>query len=397
MAGKPPLLFVSNSGPLPVTDGKRQRTYALLKALELSFDIDFLMLHNEDEFNLTRQSADFERINFIHYTAAPSGNSRLHHKLGFLFFKDQALFDYVKELRRQRSYQFIFSRYLGPVASMPSLCKIVCDIDDDFFEVYKTKIKSERKWLRKLRLIQIFILNVIPYIRAKNKVTHLIHVKGIPNKDELILPNLPFQVLLNAGPIELVPCLSKNILFVGKLSYQPNADGLYWFLKEVWPGVVQMDPDVRLTIISSEKTTHVGLLNCIAAFKNIADAGKVEVLADHYYRHSLVIAPVFYGGGSNIKVAEALLFGRPVFTTTFGAKGYEQPEQLQFVKVSSEPVTMKEAIVSHLNDTHQDVLQEKIFAWAQSTYSISQWQLLLSKFLIGEMENTGTNHWIFKV
>jgi len=106
-----------------------------------------------------------------------------------------------------------------------------------------------------------------------------------------------------------------KVLFVGSY-FPPNIFGVNWFIKNVMPNVKRK---VKLFVVGSGFEAH----QVLNMQENIQMVGKVEHLDDYYYCSDLVIAPIFHGSGMKTKVAEALMFNRPVFGSQEAFEGYD--------------------------------------------------------------------------
>ena len=109
-----------------------------------------------------------------------------------------------------------------------------------------------------------------------------------------------------------------RILFVGAMDYHANIDGAVFFAREAWPRVSARLPDAVFTIVGR---------NPSEAVRTLAKVERVEVtgtVADvrPYYREALVaVVPLREGGGTRLKILEAMAAGVPVVSTTLGAEG----------------------------------------------------------------------------
>lgn len=110
----------------------------------------------------------------------------------------------------------------------------------------------------------------------------------------------------------------REILFVGKLDWYPNRDGLRWFLEKVWPVVSANKPDLKLTIAGSGDGSWISNYLPDASIEFL---GYVESLDALYRRAAVCIVPVFYGSGTRIKVIEAGRFACPCISTALGVEG----------------------------------------------------------------------------
>lgn len=125
---------------------------------------------------------------------------------------------------------------------------------------------------------------------------------------------LPFPVrqgpdtVARGGPVEL--------LFLGRLDWGPNRDGLKWFLKKVWPRVDH--GRFHLRVAGSGDSSW---LKSLLPAKGATFHGFVDDIDELYRRCHAAVVPVFYGSGTRIKVVESYAKGRAVITTELGAQG----------------------------------------------------------------------------
>ncbi len=112
----------------------------------------------------------------------------------------------------------------------------------------------------------------------------------------------------------------QTLLFCGTLSYEPNVDGLLWFVREVWPHVKEMNPAARLSVVGRGAGDDVLSL---ARDPSIVVHRDVPDVRAFYERASIVIVPIRIGGGTRIKILEAAACRRPVVSTSVGAEGLQ--------------------------------------------------------------------------
>jgi glycosyltransferase involved in cell wall biosynthesis len=108
-----------------------------------------------------------------------------------------------------------------------------------------------------------------------------------------------------------------RIGFVGTLGYEPNRSGLNWFLQRVWPLILRAAPQTRLRVAGEAPDF---LKN--ARFQNVDRLGWLPDVETEMSTWSHTIVPLFIGGGTRIKIAEAFSRKCPVVSTTVGAYGY---------------------------------------------------------------------------
>lgn len=110
-----------------------------------------------------------------------------------------------------------------------------------------------------------------------------------------------------------------TMIFVGALWYEPNAEALRWFVKDVLPGIRQVVPDASL-IVAGRGPLSDGLPELLDA-PGIELHESPETLDHLYARASLSVAPLFTGGGTSIKVLESLAYGLPTVAAPVAARG----------------------------------------------------------------------------
>jgi glycosyltransferase involved in cell wall biosynthesis len=109
-----------------------------------------------------------------------------------------------------------------------------------------------------------------------------------------------------------------QLLFVGRLDWPPNREGLRWFLDSVWPAVLKEAPRWRLTVAGSGDG---GWLASYRATPRVDIRGFVHDVTELYETSSLAILPLFVGSGTRVKAIEAARFGRPCLSTALGVEG----------------------------------------------------------------------------
>jgi glycosyltransferase involved in cell wall biosynthesis len=134
--------------------------------------------------------------------------------------------------------------------------------------------------------------------------------------------------LLNRGRTRLLPALSATagevietapqtnaLLFVGNATWPPNQDAIRFLVEELAPELLLRAPDLRVRIVGGGTENVVGC-------SNVSAGGFVSDLRAEYRNARLVLCPVFFGGGANVKLAEALQVGAACVATEHAADGF---------------------------------------------------------------------------
>jgi glycosyltransferase involved in cell wall biosynthesis len=113
---------------------------------------------------------------------------------------------------------------------------------------------------------------------------------------------------------------SVEVLTLGTLHYAPNAEGIRWFVREVFPLIRRAVAGVGLTIVGKNPPADF-LRAAKEAEGRITVTGYVEDLTPYLKRSGVVVVPVLSGSGMRVRILEAMSRGMPVVTTTVGAEG----------------------------------------------------------------------------
>ncbi|MEN5256248.1 glycosyltransferase family 4 protein [Pseudomonas protegens] len=179
-------------------------------------------------------------------------------------------------------------------------------------------------------------------------------VIAVTEQDALTLARLsgkPAAVVVNGVDCEhyaaVQPDLgSQRLLFIGNYEYSPNLDAVQWALEEILPRLWAINPEVHFAICGyalpdsfRQRWTD----------PRIEWQGFVPDLRDLQRRSALFFAPLRQGGGSKLKVLEAMAAGLPVVTTAQGSSGL-QVENGQHYLGSEDPGALAQILAQALAD-----------------------------------------------
>ncbi|MGA2272908.1 MAG: glycosyltransferase [Bryobacteraceae bacterium] len=115
---------------------------------------------------------------------------------------------------------------------------------------------------------------------------------------------------------EAVP--RQRLVYVGAMDFHANIDAACWFARRAWPAIHQRFPDWRLTLIGSNPVPAVREL---AREPNVEVTGTVPDVVPYYRDAVAAIVPLRTGGGTRLKILEAMAAGVPVVSSRQGAEG----------------------------------------------------------------------------
>ena len=111
----------------------------------------------------------------------------------------------------------------------------------------------------------------------------------------------------------------KQILFLGSLDWRPNLDAIDVLLTQVMPEVLAVEPEARLSIVG--RNPSAALLRRIRREPNVEVHANVDDVRPYLARSAVMAVPLRIGGGSRLKILEAIAAGVPVVSTAVGSEG----------------------------------------------------------------------------
>jgi polysaccharide biosynthesis protein PslH len=140
------------------------------------------------------------------------------------------------------------------------------------------------------------------------------------------LPGVRTAVIPNAADVEYFqprptdpPPDGRTVVYFGLLSYVPNIDGVIHFIKDIWPRISEAHPEARCKIIGGQPPPSLLAL----AGPRVQLTGFVSDLRPHLAAAAAVVVPLRLGGGTRLKIVEAMAMGKAIVSTKLGAEGIE--------------------------------------------------------------------------
>jgi glycosyltransferase involved in cell wall biosynthesis len=160
-----------------------------------------------------------------------------------------------------------------------------------------------------------------------------------------------------------------RLIYVGSMNYHANSDAAIWFADEVWPAVRERHPEWKLTLVGSNPTPGVWALRERAG---IEVTGTVPDVKPYYEEALAAIVPLRTGGGTRLKILEAMAASVPVVSTEIGAEGLPvtSGKDILLVKNQSQWLEALETV------TGSGEARRKVIEAARSTVAEFDWDLL---------------------
>jgi glycosyltransferase involved in cell wall biosynthesis len=139
-----------------------------------------------------------------------------------------------------------------------------------------------------------------------------------------------------------------GIVFTGSMDWLPNEDAIRYFMREIMPLIRQRVPDASLTVVG--RNPQAALTEMAKEDPSLIITGRVDDVRPYMERAAAYIVPLRIGGGTRLKIFEAMAMEKAVISTTIGAEGLPLTDGVD-VLLADEPAAFAEAVVRVLTDT----------------------------------------------
>jgi len=335
------ILFVCSKPPYPPVDGGAIATYRLVSGLaNLGHDITILSMNtlkhwvNYEKFpdeikksydwNLVRIDTKIRPFKVFANLILSKLPYNLERFISIEFANE------LKLLIQKKEYDIIhfeglFAAFYIEVAKYLSKAQIAFRPHNVEHEIWERKANHHRnvfvkKYLnlisKRLRHFEYKIINqydlLIPITERDAKTFQ----KHGNHKPHIVLKaGFDFSELKKLQNIKVE---HPSVFFIGALDWQPNIDGVMWFLKECWPEIKKCAANTKMYIAGRNADEEIrNFLNHL----HVNFLGEIPNAYEFIASKSIMIVPLFSGGGMRVKIVEGMALGKAIVSTKIGAEG----------------------------------------------------------------------------
>lgn len=123
-----------------------------------------------------------------------------------------------------------------------------------------------------------------------------------------------------------------TLIFAGGMDWFPNQDAMQFFVAEIWPALLRDNPHRRMTVVGRAAPAAV-----VAAARDprLRVLGFVDDIRPHLEAASIYVCPIRLGGGTRLKILDALAMSRPLVSTEFGVEGLGLAKGVHYLTAST--------------------------------------------------------------
>lgn len=328
----PSVLVVAPRFPLPLESGTQLRVYHTLAALAEHFDVTLVALVQDGEG--ADRVDDVEALGVDVHTVAHSRSKRatlLRYGLTrrpyrTVKFATEPFHETVTDVLATEPFDLAWVHFLTTLPILPPDVDVPVVLDQHnadvrYWESFGDGSPGERAFalVNRLKLRRLreqwadrlgAVLSVSDADAAATRQWADCPVWTVPNGVDLDRFS-PSQSAAAAGP---------RVVFVGSLDVRMNVEAVEWFVDEAWPAVRADHPDATFHVVGRNPTRAVRDLD---SRDGVCVVGGVADVVPHYDDAAVAIAPFRLGGGTKLKVLEALAMERPLVATPTGVTGID--------------------------------------------------------------------------
>lgn len=347
------LLFITPELPYPLQSGGKVKSMKLLQALTEKYEVTYVSpLKQEDPQNMQAfeaRSRCAEHLTVPLNVPRSAGNLLGSYLQGCPLNVRRTLADTLRRRVAEIAEQFdvIFLDHYEVYPYLPTEYRgmVVYHAHNAYFKIWDRFASLPGNPLlraaaaieaRRVRRYEAAVANRADLVLAAPNDARELVLSGVDaekirdtyhlgDEAHLTLPQLRFEQT------------QKKLMYVGFLGWEPNVQGLIWFIDNVWPLLIARHPDLQFDIVG--KNPDQRLRQAAEQYEQICLTGYVADLDTVYGNSRVSVAPLLFGSGMKVKVLDAMARGMPTVTTTVGAEGIDI-ENGEHLLVADDPVSM---------------------------------------------------------
>jgi glycosyltransferase involved in cell wall biosynthesis len=381
------ILFLSNWFPYPPSNGSKLRIYNLLRGLTQFHEVALISFAEAPEI----ESGIHELQSIckaVHVISRKTYNPRsLQARLGFLSSTPRSIrdtfslemADCIRSLQGKEDFDLVVASQIGTAAYRQYFSQTPAIFEEvESGVLYEKFARADSAYLR--------FRHGLTWSKHRRYMSGLIkrfNTSTVASEQEKILLS---DIMSGYRSIEVIPnCINLadyepvqetpmpgSLIFSGSFRYHANYDSMVWFLEEIFPRIQTQVPDVNLTITGD----HAGLR--LPTYNRVTLTGFIDDVRPFIASAWISLAPLLVGGGTRLKILEAMALKTPVVATTKGAEGLDVKDGFDIL-IADTPQEFAEAVIRILSDNGlRQMLVENAYRLVLEKYN---WPIVMPRFL----------------
>jgi polysaccharide biosynthesis protein PslH len=363
------ILWLNAGLLLPLDKGGKLRTWHLMRHLARQHEITYLSFADTSQ---TRENREGMRevcsvLETVPRTDTRKGTLRFYTEAaGYIVdplpyavakYRSDAYAARVEQLLGDGRFDAVVCDFLVPSANLPATLPVpsVLFTHNVEAEIWRRHAEAAsnpfsralliQQWNRMLRF-ERGVLSRFDLVLAVSDADRQTFGRLYP--DALRAPIHTVQTGVDTSYFTPMPGAERraHLVFTGSMDWLPNEDGMTYFVRDILPRIRQIEPDVTLSIIGRAPTPAVRRL---AEQAGIEVTGRVDDVRPHVAAGDVYIVPLRIGGGTRLKIFEAMSMAKAVVSTTVGAEGLPVTHGRDIV-IADEPARFAQSVIHMIRD-----------------------------------------------
>ncbi len=385
------ILWVSPGFLHPTNRGGQIRTLETLKRLHARHEVHYVAFDNPAQPEGVQRAHEYcsQAYPLTHVVPPRRSPKFAGQLLGNLFssmplslsrYTSVAMREQISQLRREIAFDSVVCDFLTPAPNFADMSSVVLfqhnvetmiwrrHVEQSSGPVRKTyfKLQAERmfNWERRMCRAAARVIAVSPQDAELMRKMFGIEASSVPTGVDLEYFRRPPDAPRTA-----------DLVFVGSMDWLPNSDGVNYFVSEILPLIWQRKPDCTLAIVGRSPSSS--MLALAQQDARIKVTGTVPDVRPWLWGASVSIVPLRIGGGTRLKIYEAMAAGTATISTSIGAEGLDVAHPAN-IRLADTPDAFAEQCLSLLREAGQ---RESVGAQARELVtSRFSWDVVTDEF-----------------
>ena len=381
----------------PLDKGGKIRTYNMLKQLKQDHHVTYLTLDDGSASADDRSRA----LEYCHDLVCIKHSRREKFTPGFYFelllnlvssqpyairkYQSTAMWREIVERERSKSFDVLICDFLAPAANVPETLATPALLFQHNVEamIWKRHYETQTNPVKKAYLYGQW-LKMLKFERQMCRRFDCVIAVSADDREQMkqeygaeTVFDVPTGVDTDFfRPSGEPQASAHNIVFTGSMDWLPNDEAIRYFRREIMPLIKKKVPEATLTVVGRNPTP--ALMELAKADPSLIVTGRVDDVRPYIENSAAYIVPLRIGGGTRLKIFEAMAMERAVVSTTIGAEGLPLTDGVELL-LADEPAAFADAVVHLLTDKpYATELGQRAAAIVRKNYS---WRQVTEKFI----------------
>jgi glycosyltransferase involved in cell wall biosynthesis len=291
----------------------------------------------------------------LRFAVQLAGNLFSSMPLSLSRYRSAAMREKITQLRTAEHFDCVVCDFLTPAPNFADMSKVVLfqhnvetmiwrrHVEQAHHPLRKAYLRSQadrmEDWERRMCRAAARVIAVSPQDAETLRKMFAVNATSIPTGVDLDY----FRRPPDAAP-------TADLVFVGSMDWRPNSDGVNYFVREILPLIWQRKPDCTLAIVGRSPSPSMQAL--AKQDSRIQVTGTVPDVRPWLWGASVSIVPLHIGGGTRLKIYEAMAAGTATVSTSIGAEGLDVSHPAN-IRLADTPNAFAGQCLSLLDDPSQ--------------------------------------------